>query len=140
MMRPHDIALSQYGTKGISGKTHNPEVVRYFKDSGHAWVVDDETAWCAAFLNWCLKKGEYPDNGALNARSFLTYGKPTTKPEVGDIVVLWRISRDGPYGHVGFFVRATKDVVYILGGNQSNEVNIKAFPIDQLLGYRKITV
>ena len=132
--------MGQYGTKGINGVAHNKQILKYFEETGHAWVKDDETAWCAAFVNWCLLKAGLKQTGKLNARSFLTYGEGVDKPKIGDIVVLWRISRNGPYGHVGFFVSETRDHVNILGGNQSNAVNITAFSKSQLLGYRRIMV
>lgn len=137
-MTPLEIALKEYGTKEIAGILHNAEVVKYFKAIGHKWVNDDETAWCAAFANWCLLKAGKPHTGKLNARSFLEYGQATKKPVLGDLVVLWRIRRDSVFGHVGFYIRETKDSIYMLGGNQSDEVNIAAFPKTQLLGYRKI--
>lgn len=132
------IALKEYGTKEIIGVQHNPDVLKYFKDIGHSWVKDDETAWCAAFANWCLKKAGYQHTGKLNARSFLDYGQATENPILGDVVVLWRISRYSVFGHVGFFIKEAGNRIYILGGNQADQVNISAFSKDQLLGYRKI--
>lgn len=133
---PFVYALQEWGTKAIAGAIHNPEVVQYFAAIGATWVKDDETAWCAAFVNWCLMKAGLKYSAALNARSFLTYGAATTTPVVGDIVVLWRISRDGPYGHVGFFVKETHDTVFLLAGNQSNAVNVTEYDKTYLLGYR----
>lgn len=115
-MKPHEIALKEYGTKEIAGIFHNAEVLKYFKDIGLKWVKDDETAWCAAFVNWCLLKAGKPHTGALNARSLLKYGTDTKKPELGDIVVLWRISPTSPYGHTGFYIKDTKDLIYVRGG------------------------
>ena len=132
------VAISQWGVKGTSGVIHNPEVMKYFKETGHSWVKDDETAWCAAFVNWCLLKAGKTQTGSLAARSFLQYGTPTTKPALGDIVVFWRISPNSAYGHVGFYVTETKDSILVLGGNQANAVNCRAFPKSQLLGYRRI--
>lgn len=139
-MQPYQFALQEFGTKAIAGALHAPEILKYFSEIGAAWVKDDETAWCAAFVNWCLKSAKLKFSGALNARSFLTYGSATLTPKLGDIVVLWRINRDGPYGHVGFFVAQTHDRVYILGGNQGDAVNISAYDKTFLLGYRRIGV
>lgn len=130
------IAISQFGIKGALGSAHNPRILKYFSDIGHAWVQDDETAWCAAFVNWCLLRAGMPHTGKLNARSFLKYGVETVKPQLGDIVVLWRISPTSAYGHVGFYITEQQNTVYILGGNQSNAVNVTAFPKSQVLGYR----
>ena len=70
-MTVSEIAIGQIGIKEIVGKEHNPEVLKYFKEIGHEWVKDDETAWCAAFVNWVLMKANKPRSGKLNARSFL---------------------------------------------------------------------
>lgn len=133
-----EIALKEYATHDILGPTSSERVVQYFRDIGQKWVTDDDTAWCAAFVNWVLLKGKKMGTGALNARSFLTYGVETKQPQLGDIVVLWRISPQSAFGHVGFFVREVNGLIYILGGNQNDEVNITAFPERQLLSYRKI--
>lgn len=130
------VALRAWGESGIAGTKHNPVVLWFFKLSGHAWVKDDETPWCAAFVNWVLAQCNLIGTRSLSARSFLTFGKATNKPKFGCIVVLWRDSIDSPYGHVGFFIKETDDMIYILGGNQSNSVNIAPFPKARLLGYR----
>lgn len=138
MMKPFEVALSEFGNKSITGIISNPDVLKYFKEIGQAWVKDDDTAWCAAFVNWCLVKTGRQQTNSLAARSFLKYGYSTKTPTLGDIVVLWRISPQSAYGHVGFYVRETKDTIYILGGNQSNQVNITPFTKSQLLDYRKM--
>lgn len=137
-MKPFEIALSQYGIWEWLGKDHNPQVLKYFKEIGHKWVKDDETAWCAAFVNWCLVKATKIQTGSLAARSFLKYGVSTKKPQLGDLVVFWRGSKDGAEGHVAFYIAETKSSVYVLGGNQNQQVNISAYSKTQVLDYRKI--
>jgi uncharacterized protein (TIGR02594 family) len=133
-------ALCQYGISSIPGPQDNPEILKYFHEIGATWVNDDETPWCAAFANWVLKKSNLPFTNKLNARSFLDIGIPTTEPELGDLVILWRISPTGPYGHVGFFIFKRGGVLYILGGNQDDCVRIKGYSETQLLGYRKLVI
>lgn len=130
------IALGEYGVKGIPGASHSSQILRYFSNIGFKSVKDDETAWCAAFANWCFWKAGLQGTGSLMARSFLKLGKRTHAPKLGDLVVLWRGSKDSIYGHVGFFIKEDKDIVYILGGNQSNAVNVTAFPKTQVLEFR----
>ncbi len=137
-MRALDIALKEFGVKGIVGDKNNDRILQYFKDIGQAWVKDDETAWCAAFVNWCLVQVSKPQTGKLNARSFLEYGTITDAPELGDIVILWRISKTGSFGHVGFYVNTVGENINILSGNQGNSVNITSYPKANLLGFRKI--
>jgi uncharacterized protein (TIGR02594 family) len=132
------IALAEYGIKEIPGPEHNPEVLKYFHDIGHRWVDNDEMAWCSAFVNWCAMKAGYEFTTDLRAKSWLNIGEQLEKPELGCIVVLWRVKPHGPYGHVGLYIREDKDYIYILGGNQSNQVNIARYPQKQFLQYRKI--
>lgn len=136
MNKVFEAALQEYGEKGIDGANHNQRILKYFRAPGFKQIKDDETAWCAAFMNYCFWAAGLVGTGSLMARSFLKFGKGTKVPKVGDIVVFWRISKDSPYGHVGFYVRETKDSVYVLGGNQANQVNISVFPKSQVLDYR----
>lgn len=131
-------ALNEYGTEEIVGKNHNPEVLKYYKTVGQDWVKDDETAWCAAFVGHCLEVNKIQSTGSLSARSYLEWATETKDPKPGDIVILWRISKNSAYGHVGFFIKKTYSHVYILGGNQGNTVNISKFPLSQVLGYRML--
>lgn len=138
MIRLILIALNEFSTQGIPGVENNPRVLQYFSDIGQKWVKDDETAWCAAFMNWCLLRAGVKGTNSLLARSFLRYGIAVDFPVLGDIVVLWRINKTSPYGHVGIFIREKDNMIYILGGNQANSVNITGFSKEQLLSYRRI--
>lgn len=120
------------------GVDNNPDVMKYFHETGYTFIDEDETPWCAAFLNWICQKCDIATPNKLNARSFLQVGEVVTVPSIGDIVVLWRLQQNGPYGHCGIFIRETPKMVYVLGGNQDSRVSIKAFPKTQLLGYRKV--
>lgn len=133
-----NIAFSQFGIKEIVGNRHNKEVLKYFKEIGHDWVENDETAWCSAYANWVNKKAGVAHSGKLNARSWLDVGEPTENPEMGDMVVLWREKPSSWKGHVGFFIRETDNLIYILGGNQNNQVKITAYPKSRLLEYRRV--
>jgi uncharacterized protein (TIGR02594 family) len=132
-----ETAIAEYGNAGIIGEADSPDVLKYFDETGYTFIDHDETPWCAAFLNWILKKCNIETPNKLNARSFLEIGQETSEPTIGDIVILWRIEKNGPYGHCGIFVRKLGNIIYILGGNQDNTVKIKGYSADQLLGYRK---
>lgn len=114
------------------GDDHNPQIIQWFADVGHDWVVDDETAWCAAFVGAMLKAGGFPHTGALNARSYIEYGEHVKLEDAqpGDIVVFSRGDIKGWQGHVGFFVKREGDQIMVLGGNQGNQVNVKPYPIN----------
>lgn len=138
MKEVYDLAAKDIGTWEWAGADHNPKVLAYFKDAGHAWVRDDETPWCAAFVGAILKRCGIEPSGELTARSYLHWGEkvPLSQAQVGDVVVFSR--GNSPWqGHVGFFSKVTKNHIYVLGGNQANQVNIKRYSKDQLLGVRR---
>lgn len=138
MNKAFEIALGYYGTKEIKGAVDNPTVVKMFADVGHSWVKDDKTAWCAAFVGSCLEQAGIKSTKKLNARSYLTWGDATDKPTVGDIVVFWRGKKNGWQGHVGFYINETQTHINVLGGNQSDMVNIQPYSKERLLGYRAV--
>lgn len=135
------IARREIGTKEFSGTADNPEVVKYLKSVdtlSRSHQRNDETPWCSAFVNWCMEEVDIEGTESAAARSWLNWGKKLSTPTVGCVVVLWRKKRSSFMGHVGFFVKETSDKIFILGGNQSDAVNIKPFSKNRLLGYRTI--
>ena len=138
-MKPHEIALSQYGVKEISGGQDNPIILEYFNSIGFDGAkLKDETSWCSAFVNWCCKVSGKEFSGKLDARSWLKIGQEIEDPELGDIVIYWRESPDSWKGHVGFYITERNGWIYTLGGNQSNQVNISVYQKTRLLGYRRV--
>jgi len=138
MNKTIDIALSQYGVRETLGHKHTQIILNYFNETGSTWVRSDETAWCSAFANWVALKSGKEMSGKLDARSWLEVGEKTDTPEIGDVVVFWREKKMSWKGHVGFFIGFSQDKkhIYCLGGNQNNQVNIKAYPVYRLLGFR----
>lgn len=132
------VALSQYGIEEVPGDSDNSVIVNYFSEIGHDWVKNDETAWCSAFVNWCAKIANYEYTGKLNARSWLEIGWEVKHPSPGDLVILWRSSPDSWKGHVGFYISHDDDNVYVLGGNQGNQVKVSAYSRSRLLCYRRL--
>jgi uncharacterized protein (TIGR02594 family) len=121
----------------IQGKDHNPRILEYLTAVNMVGIpVADETAWCSAFVNWCLRHSFVLGTGKANARSFMTWGRAVGNPNLGAIVVLWRGDPRGWQGHVGFYVGEQADLVYILGGNQGNAVSIQGYQKQRVLGYR----
>jgi uncharacterized protein (TIGR02594 family) len=116
--------LKEYnGIREIKGSKHNPTVVSFFKDVGHGWVKNDETAWCAAFVGACLAHCDMPHTGSLAARSYLQWGRKTTKPKRGDIVVFKR-GNSTWQGHVAFYLGEASGRIYVLGGNQATALGL----------------
>ena len=136
------VAMSQIGVRETTGEDHNPEVLKYFNDTGHSWVKDDETAWCSAFMNWVAKYALCESSGKLNARSWLTVGEWVMPDKYieGDVCVFWRESPDSWKGHVGIYFGEDDHMIYVLGGNQGNTVCIKPYPKSRLLSVRRLSV
>jgi len=130
-----EIALSQYGEKERRGGENNV-ILKYFSEIGFPEIKEDEVPWCSAFVNWCVMKAGLPITKNLAARSWLGWGKKVMVPEIGDIAV-FRRGTTGWQGHVGFYVKNDGFYVWVLGGNQSDEVRISKYPGTELLGYRR---
>jgi len=126
-------ARSLIGTKEIKGHKHNPVILKWLVTL-NAWWRDDETPWCGVFVAECLTKYSYKiPKLYMRAKAWLDYGVEIKEPCLGCLVVF---GRQGG-GHVGFVVgRDNANNLLVLGGNQGNEVNIKAFNPNRVLGYR----
>lgn len=127
-------ARKHIGTREIPGIRHEPRIVQWWKDIKRGGIKDDETPWCAAFVGAMLERTGLMSSRFESARSYLQWGVPLPGPATGAIAVF---SRDGG-GHVGFVVGQTPDgkSLLILGGNQGNEVNIRAISVSRLSGIR----
>ena len=136
-MNAYELAKAEVGTVEWA-KGNNPKVVAYFKDSGNPGVTDDETAWCAAFVGAMLKRAGIKGTGKLNARSYLDWGTPVDRKNAqpGDVVVFKR-GNSSWQGHVAFFVKDRGALIDVLGGNQSDAVNVKGYQAAALLGIRR---
>ena len=129
------IALAEEGIKEFPGNGDNPRIVEYLKSTNLSapYNSNDETAWCSAFANWCVERSGFEGTDSAWARSWLNWGKKITTPRRGCIVVF---TRDVSSGHVAFYIGETSTQIKVLGGNQSNAVNISNYPKSRLLGYR----
>ena len=127
-----EVARSYIGLHEIVGPKHNSTIVGWLKDLKSSWL-DDETPWCGTFVGAILKQtGRYVVPNWYRAKAWVDGGKHLQKPAYGCVVVF---SRTGG-GHVGFVVgEDEKGSLMVLGGNQSNAVNIKAFPKSRVIAY-----
>ena len=137
-MTPYELAKKEIGTVEWA-KGDNPKVVAYFRDSGNPGVKSDTTAWCAAFVGAMLARAGVKPTGKLNARSYLDWGVEVDPANImeGDVVVFKRGTSSWE-GHVGFAAGKPKDgKIMVLGGNQSDAVNIKPQNMTAFLGARR---
>lgn len=133
----YEIALKEVGTHEVKGKGHNARILEYHKATSLK-ATEDEVSWCSAFVNWCLKQAGIIGTGKANARSWLTWGiSVKAHPELGDICVFWRVDPNGWQGHVGFYAGEDATHIFVLGGNQGDEVCIKKYAKSSLLDIRR---
>jgi uncharacterized protein (TIGR02594 family) len=85
-----------------------------------------------------LARAGQKGTGSLAARSYLNWGKPVDRKDArpGDIVVFKR-GNSSWQGHVAFFVKDGGSTITVLGGNQADAVNRRAYPAASLLGIRR---
>lgn len=102
-------------------------------------IKEESASWCSAALNYWAHECGLPLSGSLAARSWIKVGKATTTPTRGNcVVVLWRVDPKSWQGHVGVYFHHDKNNVWILGGNQNDEVNISVFPMSRVLTFREL--
>lgn len=137
-MTPFEIAQGYIGTTEGPGPEDNPAIMEMYASVGHDWVEHDTVAWCAAFVGHCLERAGLRSTRRLNARSYLEWGIPVdlADAQAGDIVIFSRGSKSWQ-GHVGFFVKTAGSMIEVLGGNQSDAVNIQRYAKSRLLGVRR---
>lgn len=131
-------AILDNGTYEWKGADHNPRVMAYYVAAGHPEIKTDEVPWCAAFVGAKLAEVGLAGTGSLLARSYEKWGKSVDLSDAqrGDIVVLKR-GNSTWQGHVGFFDRKEGGKVYLLGGNQRNQVNISGYAIGKIVAVRR---
>jgi len=134
------IARSLIGVSEIAGAKHSGIIIGWLEKL-KAWWRDDETPWCGVFVGHCLKESGYDiPKYYMRAKAWLDFGKKVSIPCLGAIVIFER--KGG--GHVGFVIGLDHaNRLLVLGGNQSNKVNVMAFDRSRVIGYRipeKITI
>lgn len=121
------------GLRETVGSASNPVIVQFWKDIKRGGIKDDATPWCAAFVGAMLERAGIRSSRFESAKSYLEWGELLKEPTPGCVVVF---SRDGG-GHVGFVVGQDKaGNLLVLGGNQGDAVNVKAFQRSRVTGYR----
>lgn len=122
------IALSYLGTKEAPGSANSRAVLEMFRLAEHPEITADSVPWCAAFVAACLKQGGTPNEVAKSLRlwaaAYAQLGTPLKEPVWGCVGVKTRAGG----GHVGFVVAASATRIWMLGGNQGDQVSIASFP------------
>lgn len=130
-------AKTYWGTKEIPGKKSNPVIMGWAKEFG-GWIEDyytnDDIPWCGLFVGHVMKNvlpNEKLPANPLGAKEWNKYGIKTD-PTYGAIMVF---TRNGG-GHVGWYIGEDAVAYHILGGNQSNTVNVTRVLKSRFLGAR----
>lgn len=112
------------GVHEVEGPGSNPTILKWAQEQA-GWIAeyfkDDDTPWCALFVNGVLQECGLKGTNSLAANSFSTWGQELPEPAYGAIVVF-----DRPGGHhVGFYLgeRADGMLYRVRGGNQGNAVS-----------------
>jgi uncharacterized protein (TIGR02594 family) len=137
-----DIAMCEICEQEGSGKaTNNPRIVEYLQQFNHLnkanLSANDETAWCGAFVAWCLTQAGATSNDFVNgrylagAKMWLHVGKKLAEPVPGCVTVAYNAnaaaSTTASGWHVGLYLSGGKSGVMLLGGNQGNKVCVASF-------------
>lgn len=153
--------LVRHFSRGMAGSistmtaADNPEIAKYLKEvrtdptlnpkgrsyelsvateTSYGWMV---TAWCAAFVNWCLKESGTVHLGYATAASWLRFGTPLAGPVYGCVTIIKPGRSTGSTtGHVAFYVGDSGANNVLLGGNQGDRVSKQKYPKARVLGYR----
>lgn len=123
---------------GLTERAHRRQLMGLFDFAYDHKIDPSRTKWCAAFVNGVLVKSGKKGTGSATAASFLSWGKRTSKPATGDIVVLSFKGKRA--SHVGFYMGTItvkgQKFVKVLGGNQKNSVKVTYYPIKRVVQYR----
>ena len=154
-MTPYSLARQFLGMRELSAPGKDHGWIRWALSLvGMGPEAPDETPWCSAFvaaIAWHFPG--VPRSRSAAARSWLDVGKPVGLSVASpgfDVVVLsrGRLPQPGadvmygpgryPPGHVGFFDGIQGSSVLVLGGNQGNAVTVDSFPMERVLGFRRL--
>ncbi|MBH0238270.1 TIGR02594 family protein [Methylobrevis albus] len=139
-------------------KEANPEINKYFDavttppdkrgreyhvspvvPSGSGLIV---TPWCAAFVGWCIRQvysEKTMEIAHTTAISWTEFGIGIAHPKFGCVAVKRKTggnrNNEGT-GHVGFFWSRAGEVVYLLGGNQNDGVNVMSCRAADIVAWR----
>jgi uncharacterized protein (TIGR02594 family) len=128
------VAISHQGLKEVPGPRHNPKIISWLRNL-KAWWSDDETAWCGTFAAHCLQEAGLPiPLHWYRAKAWAEYGSHLRTDRLAPGAILIFDRKGG--GHVGFYVGQEPRYFYVLGGNQSNGVNVMKIARSRLLASR----
>lgn len=133
-----EIAKKEIGVTEVQGPENNIRVIEYHMATS-LQASQDSVPWCSSFVNWCITMANGKGTNSAMARSWLSWGSKIKTPVAGDLVIFSR-GNNLNAGHVGFLAskpNALLPFVYVLGGNQHDEVCVSKMLKWNILGYRR---
>jgi uncharacterized protein (TIGR02594 family) len=130
-----DLAIRK---KGLHEGRDFADLSRFLKSDGRTLGDPRTNPWCGDFVETCIAvalPGETIVTNPYLAQNWRRFGVKT-KPTLGAVLVFWRGSRTSTKGHVGFAVGESSSRFYVLGGNQSNSINVAPISKSRLLAAR----
>jgi len=146
-------SIPLYGIHEVIGKGSNKTILHWRDELNQSGVrisgfSDDDVPWCGLFAAYVTyKAGKTVVSDPLWALNWANFGDPVAErhddsglvnlgeraPSLGDVLVYKR--KGG--GHVNFYIGETAANFVGIGGNQGNQVNIKAIPKTQCVSVRR---
>lgn len=120
-------ALNLIGTVELAGAANSPTIMGWRDELNRDGVPivgysADSVAWCGLFMAAVMHRAQRDVvDSPLWALNWSKWGEPGGQPELGDLLTF---KRDGG-GHVALYIAEdTAGYFHVLGGNQSDQVNI----------------
>ena len=128
-------AMRYFGINEIKGSASNATIMQWAKEVGVEKVyTNDDIAWCGLFVAKVIQKAGFaPVKDPLWAANWSKFGTKQSEAMLGDILVF---KRNGG-GHVGFYVGEDSAYYHVLGGNQSDSVNIMRIAKNRCVAIRR---
>ena len=128
----------------------NAEILKYFQSINFPNATAT-TAWCAAFVSFCMKNSgdpvaaaSVPKTDPALAATWKGWGDPlpvnASDTPQGAVVVLSPTEHEDGSGHVGFFVSGNVSTITLLGGNQSHAVKESTYARSRVAAIRWLNV
>lgn len=121
---------------GLNEVRDNAALSEWLRSFGRYLGNPKDLPWCGDAVESCVAK-TLPDeplpSNPFWAQAWAKFGKDVGAPIVGSIgVIRWTASS----GHVGIVAGVSGDRVNLLGGNQSNAINVSSFPRSKFIAFR----
>lgn len=134
----YEHALKDFGLSEVQGNRSNPRIQNAIARAAD-WLDSDDskTAWCGCMMGlWCKELSLPVPKEYFRAASWRIVGEKVDLADAvpGDIIVMARVGGN----HVTLFSKVKDGLVYCLGGNQKDSVNISAFSVKAIDYIRRL--